>query len=307
MPKTNVTRRLAVAAGLLASAIWGSMYVVSKVVLEVIPPFTLLTLRLLLGFTALLLWKFIRGDAHKLTSQQWQQLLGLGALGYGVSLGFQFLGTKLSTAANAAVTTAAFAAFVYIFAFFILKERIGNRKLSALLIASIGVFAVIDPGQAKIEPQLWLGNLYLIGAAITWALYSVLVRRLAQALPVLTITLIAFLGGSIVSAPLAIWELQAQIIGQTNQGIFAGVLYLGVVSTAIAMLLWNMAYQRLEAGVAGLTFFAQPIVGAGLGVLLLGERISGPFIIGAFLILLGIYLAAVDNQQGAHKKNVNKD
>jgi drug/metabolite transporter (DMT)-like permease len=73
------------------------------------------------------------------------------------------------------------------------------------------------------------------------------------------------------------------------------------------MLLWNMAYQRLEAGVAGLTFFAQPIVGAGLGVLLLGERISGPFIIGAFLILLGIYLAAGDNQQGAHKKNVNKD
>ena len=217
------------------------------------------------------------------------------------------MGTKLSTAANAAVTTAATPAFVYIFAFFILTERIGNRKLSALLIASIGVLAVIDPGQAKIEPQLWLGNLYLIGAAITWALYSVLVRRLAQALPVLTITLIAFLGGSIVSIPLAIWELHTQIIGQTNQGIFAGVLYLGVVSTAIAMLLWNMAYQRLEAGVAGLTFFAQPIVGAGLGVLLLGERISGPFIIGAFLILLGIYLAAVDNQQGAHKKNVNKD
>ena len=85
-------------------------------------------------------------------------------------------------------------------------------------------------------------------------------------------------------------------------GIIVGVLYLGVVSTAIAALLWNVAYQRLEAGVAALTFFAQPIVGAGLGILLLGEKISGIFIIGAFLILLGIYLAAGDERQTDRKK-----
>ena len=57
MPKANFTHRSAVVAGLLASAIWGSMYVVSKVVLEVIPPFTLLSLRLLLGFLFLFGWK----------------------------------------------------------------------------------------------------------------------------------------------------------------------------------------------------------------------------------------------------------
>ena len=269
MPKGNFTHRSAVVAGLLASAIWGSMYVVSKVVLEIVPPFTLLSLRLLLGFVALFGWKYLRSTPIKLSWQQWQQLLVLGVLGYGISLGFQFMGTKLSTAANAAVVTAATPTFVYVFAFFILKERIGLQKLSALLIASIGVLAVIDPSQAKIAPQLLLGNLFLIGAAITWALYSVLVRRLTQALPVLTVTLIAFLGGSIIPIPLSIWEMQTQSIALPGPGIIVGVLYLGVVSTAIAALLWNLAYQRLEAGVAALTFFAQPIVGAGLGILLL--------------------------------------
>ena len=71
-----------------------------------------------------------------------------------------------------------------------------------------------------------------------------------------------------------------------------GILYLGVISTGLAMYLWNLAFARLEAGVASLTFFAQPVVGAGLGALLLGEQLNMMFLLGGGLIGVGLILAA---------------
>lgn len=280
-----------IAFGLLAAAIWGGMYVVSKVVLEVVPPFTLLAMRLLLGAASLAAWLLWRRTTLRFERRLWVQLLGVGVLGYGVSLGFQFTGTKLSTAANGAVITAATPAFVYLFALLFLRERVSRRRLTALLLSTIGVLLVVNPAQAQLNSRLWIGNLLLVGAAITWALYSVLTRKVTQQTDVLVFTFIAFLGGLIPVLPAAALELQSQTLGTISPGIFLGIVYLGVVSTAIAAYLWNKAFELLEAGVASLTFFAQPLVGAGLGALLLGEKLTVLFVAGAFLILLCLWLA----------------
>src|SRR5215213_3345520 len=101
--------------GLGAASIWGGMYVVSKVVLEIIPPFTLVSIRLLLGGVTLAIVLLIRGFPIISRKQLWQ-VLGVGFVGYGVSLSLQFLGTKLSTAANGSLVTSATPAFVLVFA-----------------------------------------------------------------------------------------------------------------------------------------------------------------------------------------------
>jgi drug/metabolite transporter (DMT)-like permease len=286
--------RTGLLAGLIAAAIWGGMYVVSKVVLEVIPPFSLLTLRLLLGAFALGVWLAWCRGLPSLSPTDWLRLLGLGALGNGLSLGFQFLGTKLSTAANGAVVTAATPAFVYLFAAPLLGERIGARRWLALALSTLGVLAVIDPRRAALVPELWRGNLILVAAALTWALYSVLVRRATRQVPALPFTFVALLGGLLVSMPVSAWELARIPLGMPDLGVVAGILYLGLVSTALAFFLWNLAFERLEAGIASLTFFAQPLVGAGLGAALLGETLTPLFLVGGLLIVFGIYLAAVE-------------
>ncbi len=116
-------------AGLSAASIWGGMYVVSKVVLEVIPPFALVTLRLVLGIATLWLIISLRGGL-KVTAHQFWQVFGVGLIGYGISLGFQFIGTKLSTAANGSLVTSATPAFVLLFAFLLLKEPVTPAGLS---------------------------------------------------------------------------------------------------------------------------------------------------------------------------------
>jgi drug/metabolite transporter (DMT)-like permease len=157
-------------AGLGAASIWGGMYVVSKVVLNVIPPFTLVTLRLLLGI--FVLWLIIaRHGGTGFTRKQTFQAVGVGLVGYGISLGFQFVGTRLSTASNGALVTSATPAFVLLFAAWILGERITPLRLGALLISTVGVLVVIDPRTAQLTSNTFLGNLCLVAAALTWALY----------------------------------------------------------------------------------------------------------------------------------------
>lgn len=268
---------------------------VSKAVMAVIPPYLLLTLRLLLGILTLYLVLLASGGM-KVTRQQFWRIFWVGFVGYGISVGLQFVGTDLSTASNGSLVTSATPAFVLIFAAILLGEKITGRRLVALLVASLGVLAVIDPRTAQLSSDLFLGNLALVGAALTWALYSVLVRKVTRNMDVLPVSLIAFAGGLPVSVPLGIWETGAQGIGAVTPGVIAGVLFIGVISTALAMYLWNSAFAILDAGVASLTFFAQPVVGTILGAIFLREAITPLFLIGGVLIGIGLVISSTEKQ-----------
>ena len=319
-------------SGLAAASIWGGMYVVSKAVMEVIPPFSLITLRLVLGILVLfgvLLFRHTRkpplsrspvspdaGDKQPgrspaspdagsgeyilgTTRAQFWQVFGVGFVGYGISIGFQFVGTKLSTAANGSLVTSATPAFVLLFAALMLGEKITPRRLLALTVASLGVLAVIyprssgvDPRTAQLSPYLFWGNLSLVAAALTWALYSVLVRKVTRDIDVLSVSLITFAGGLPVSLPLGAWEAATQGYGPIGWGVVAGVLFLGIISTALAMYLWNTAFATLDASAASLTFFAQPVVGTILGAFFLGDKITPLFILGGVLIGIGLLISS---------------
>jgi drug/metabolite transporter (DMT)-like permease len=285
------TRLGGILSGLTATSLWGGMFVVSKIVLEVIPPFLLVTLRLLLGIMVLWIVLKRRGGLHFTRRQSWQ-VTGVGLIGYGISLGFQFIGTKLSTASNGALVTSATPAFILLFAAWIMKEHITLRRFAALFLATLGVIAVINPQSTNLSSDLFVGNLCLVAAALTWALYSVLIRKVTQSLDVLPVTLVAFCGGLWVTVPASLIELHTTSIGTITLSVMLGVLYLGILSTALAMYLWNHAFANLEAGTASLTFFAQPVVGSALGAIFLGEKLGGLFLIGGLLIGSGLWISA---------------
>jgi len=294
-------------AGLTAAAIWGGMYAVSKVVLEAIPPFALLSLRLILGFLALAAVAAFRGGP-RMKGSEFVGALAVGFVGYGVSLGFQFVGTKLSTASVASLVTSATPALVLPFAVLLLKEKITARRLISLAAATLGVLAIIEPWSvgpaigAGVQPLVGpvtvgpttVGNLCLIAAAATWALYSVLVRKVTASADILSTSAVMLLGGLPTSLVLGGFEIARTGLGTIDGGIIAGVLFLGVISTAGAMFLWNYAFAKLPAATASLTFFAQPVVGALLGWAFLGERITPLFLAGGILIGVGLVIAGKD-------------
>ena len=205
--------------------IWGGMYVVSKVVLEVIPPFSLLALRLIMGAMALGIVIYFRnkkaGTGLGVTKELFWASFLVGFVGYGISLGFQFVGTKLSTASNGSLVTSATPAFVLL-APFLLGEKSTPRRIIALVISTLGVLAVIDPRNAELSPSLFWGNMSLLAAALTWALYSVLVRKVSKSMDLLTSSTIMLLGGLPSSIALGIWEMSTQGLGEITWGFITG-------------------------------------------------------------------------------------
>src|SRR5574340_1683871 len=151
---------LGTVSGLAAASIWGAMYVVSKVILDIVPPFALITTRLVLGSLTLGLILLRRGSVSISRGDFWRGF-GVGILGYGISLGLQFIGTRLSTAANGSLVTSATPAFIVLIAFWLLREPIGRTRLVALILSTVGVIAVIDPRNVALDVTLFWGNLAL--------------------------------------------------------------------------------------------------------------------------------------------------
>ncbi len=308
-----------VLSGLAAASIWGGMYVVSDVVLQTVPPFTLLTIRLLLGMVSLgaMAWlvfesrpstttrPFDKLSARASAQGTWLLLAVTGFVGYGLSLGFQFWGTDLSTAANGALITSASPAFIALFAYWLLRERLTPARIVALIVATVGVVIVVfDPAGIRLGSDVLWGNVALFGAAVTWGLYSVLVKRATtQGIPTLTITVMAPAGGLLVAVPMMLWELTAggeqwgKIVGAMTPNLIGGILFLGIICTALAVYLWNKAFEILDATVASLLFFAQPIVGAVLSAWLLHEPLGLQFFIGGGLILVAVLIISLERQR----------
>ena len=95
------------------------------------------------------------------------------------------------------------------------------------------------------------------------------------------------------TAPYSIWWLktQADWIAISNPAVYLSVLYLGIVSTTLGFCAWNKGLLYMDASIAGIFMFFQPIVGTILGYLVLDEPITIYFWIGFALIVTGVLLS----------------
>jgi drug/metabolite transporter (DMT)-like permease len=304
-----MNRKLAGAlSALTATSIWGGMYVVSDAVLDVIPPATFVLIRYVVALPVL-------GAALAITHGRgiqrpdWSKLVLTAFVGFGVSLLAQFAGTKLSTAAAGALITSATPAFIVVFAWLILREVASGRQWMGLALATIGVLVVTllgnQPASVEAADPL-LGNIFLILAAVSWALYSVMVKIHTRTYSALAVTLAVTAFGVPIVAPVAAIELQTQTIGVITWPVIAGILYVGVGSTAIAFFLWNKSFELLDAASVSLFFFAQPVVGTALSAIFRGQVLGASFFVGGGLILIGALLGMLSPSTASRRLNVEK-
>lgn len=279
----------------LAASIWGGMYVVVKVVVSVIPPLELVWMRYLVAIIALVIIGFITRQKWRLEKRYLLLIIAIGIIGNAVSIVAQESGTMLSTAQMGAIITSSTPAFMVIFACFILKERLTLKKGISVLLATIGVFLIVGIGEVNMSSTL--GGIALFIAALTWALMSVLVKRLPSDYSQIVVTTYSILVALIVLTPFVLPRLhEIDLLKMTQPTIWGGLLYLGIISTACGFLLWNRGLQMLNASSGGIFFFFQPVVGTFLGWLLLGETIGVTFWIGSILILIGVLFVMIEKK-----------
>ncbi|MDQ0217910.1 drug/metabolite transporter (DMT)-like permease [Peribacillus cavernae] len=232
------------------------------------------------------------------TSYYWpgkKLIIAIGIIGNTISIVMQEIGTNLSSAQTGAIITSSTPAFMVIFARLLLKERLNFKKGISVGLATAGVFLIVGNGQIDVSNQL--GGISLLIAALTWALMSVLLKRVPSHYSPLVVTAYSILVAIITLTPFVVGHLDEMNISQLRHPtIWGGVLYLGIVSTACAFILWNRGLQLMNATSGGLLFFLQPLVGSLLGWLILGENIGGMFWIRSILILMGVLLVIQEKQ-----------
>lgn len=279
----------------LAASIWGGMFVVVKIVVPVIPPLELVWMRYLVAIVTLVAVGLITRQKWQIDKRYYSTIIAIGIIGNAISIVAQETGTMLSSAQMGAIVTSATPAFMVIFARLLLKERLTLKKGLAICLATIGVLLIVGVGHVDLSSEL--GGISLLIAALTWALMSVLVKRVPSDYSQIVVTTYSILVALIVLTPFVLPRLHAISISQlTHPAIWGGILYLGIISTAGGFLLWNRGLQMLNASSGGLFFFFQPVVGTLLGWLILGESIGITFWIGSVLILMGVLFVIIEEK-----------
>ncbi|OIJ10008.1 EamA family transporter [Anaerobacillus arseniciselenatis] len=289
----------------LAAAIWGGLYVISKFTFDTIPPMTLLFIRYAMASVVLWLICFYKGIPLYLKEKR-SLLIQVGFVGYFVSIAAQFVGTNLTSAHMGSLITTLSPLFLSLFAIFLLKEKMNKTQVVSMILATIGIFVIIGvPGAGGYGDQ-GLGIFILIIASITWGYYSVISRKASRYYSPLQITTVGIMLATIFSFPPIFVEInQWHFSDLFSMPIILSVLYVGIISTALALFSWNKGLQLTPAHQAGLFFFLQPVVGSFFGWLFLKEQLTATFFIGSLFIFIGVYLSM--NQKAPKVSFKNKE
>lgn len=275
---------------------WGSSYAVAKFALEVIPPSTLACMRFFIGgfFLAILPTREAKG---KLAVHDWKDLFVIGSIGLAISNALLNLGLQMTTSTKTAIAASLEPVFTIIFAALMLKEVLQRQTMLATVVSIAGATMLLfdNKSLAQLINELttsggFLGDILVVLSILTTALYSILMKPVAQRIGAIRATSVSFFIGAALLFPISLLELsQLWPIAFTRESILA-ILFLGVICNAVGYVIWNIILRHTEAGVMAVTLYAQPVGGVLVGWLWLGESLSVTGMLGTALIFAGIWL-----------------
>lgn len=278
-----------------ACFLWAISFVATKIALEVMPPLTVVSLRLLIASACFLpilamggRWKTV---AHRTTLLK---LFGLSLFGAGLHYGFQTVGLQTTNASNASVYVATGPITILLLAVAFLGEKLTVRKLVGIGIAIAGVLVVMGPetlGGFELKGNL-VGDLLVMLSIVMWGFFTVFGKKTTDEFGALTVTAAVTLIGAAWMAPVGWIEMQRTGFSLTEitTPAWAAVTYLGVGCNFLAVMLYFTALQHTESQKVGVYLYAIPPMTAVAAALVLGEPITLGLVIGTALVIAGVSL-----------------
>lgn len=277
---------LAVPALVLAMVLWGGTYVITRWALEGAGPFSILWLRLTIA--ALVLIPFAHRQGFRFRQVLDPRLVGFGITGMILHLGFEIVGLRFTSASSAALIIATAPAVTAAFSVAFLGERLTKPRWVGIAASIVGVVLVTGGMEEGGYPLGWLGNLFVFGGVLMWAVFTVQGKKVSLHLPPLVTTTAATISAALFSLPLAGAEVAISGAPALNVTSVAAIIYLGIFASAAAYGLWNHALRHVDASVAGPFINLVPVLGVAFA-LLLGETLTPVQLLGGLIVTGGIY------------------
>lgn len=227
----------------------------------------------------------------------WPRILLLAGLGMGVAVAPQYIGARHTGAANVAIIFAACPALVTMIETLVWKAPLSKAQAGGMFLAIVGVLVVLSKGDVTALGQLQFGSgdLWVVGAAIGWALYTVFNKRLP--LPPLpsTVKLSAMiLGGALVLAPFAALEAARGSVADFGDGrVYVALAFLAVVPSLGAYFCFDRLVALAGPARASMTLYLIPLYATLAAWPLLKEAPHLYHVAGFGVILAGVLLAGM--------------
>jgi drug/metabolite transporter (DMT)-like permease len=186
-------------------------------------------------------------------------------------------------------------AAVAIAAVIALKERLSRRRITGIALSVVGVLVVVATGaRSASAPRPLLAAVAMLVVVAGWAVYTVVAKRVTSPDQVAVMTWVMG-GGALILLPFASWELSRTGWPAVSTRGWIGIIFLGVVASGIAYLVYNWTLRHLEASVVGVLSNLDPIVGVLSAVIFLGEVLGPIQIVGGAAALAGMFLASFES------------
>ncbi len=270
-----------------------SNLVVARGGVEYVPPISLAFWRWTLVFLILLIFNFyVLKNKIEIIKKEYLKLFFLGSMGCGVCGAFPFLAGKTTTIVNMGIIYTSSPIFIILISSLFFKEKINFLKILGLVSCLIGVFVIIIKGDISflINLKFTLGDLWMLGAAIGWALYSIYLFYWKSELSVFPrFTIIAFFG-AISLLPFYILEEIFILDTNFNNDFLLWVTFAAISPGIIAFSLYTLTQKYLGASTTGFTLYLFTVYGAFYGIFLFQEKLELYHYIGTCLVFIGIFL-----------------
>lgn len=286
---------LANIAVLMTILFWGISTSSNKIAIREVPPSTLALIRFIIACSILyILNKKINPDV-KVDKEDVPRMMLCGLVGVTIYFNFENYGVSLINAANATILLASIPLFTVLLDWIVFKKPIGLQKSIGIFLSIIGVICVIGNSLTiNASYKEIIGTLLMIGAALSWATYSIISKKIDGKYPTIVLSCYQNLYGALFLIPFSLVEYKKwQPISLYT---WSHILYLALICSALCYFLYLFALKNLGATSTNIYINLMPFVGIIAAYFMLGERLYPLQILGGGIIVLGVCIVNLEKQ-----------
>jgi drug/metabolite transporter (DMT)-like permease len=278
----------------LTAVFWGGTFIAGRVLAQEVQPYSGSFLRFLVASVCMipLVWHF-EGRLQPLRKKQILAVFFSGLTGVFLYNVFFLTGMQTVQAGRASVIVASNPVLIALFAALLFRgERLTLLKIIGVMLSVSGAVYVISRGNPMeiFAGTLGRGELFIFGCVLSWVSYSLIGKVVMKdILPVSAVTYACLIGAATLLPP-ALFEGMAGNLGSYSMPAWLSIVYLGFFGTCLGFIWYYEGIREIGPSKAGVFINFVPISAVIMSFFLLGETIDASLLIGAALVLSGIYL-----------------
>jgi drug/metabolite transporter (DMT)-like permease len=285
---------------LAANIIYGLNYSIAKAVMpDHIKPFALLSVRSI-GATVLFWVTSLFVPKEPVNKKDLLFLFGCSFFGVVINQSLFLLGLNLTTPVNSSIILSTNPIFAFAFAALILKEKITFLKGTGLAIGLSGVMLLIlQNGAPDIASSTFLGDMFSLINTISWAFYTVIIKRMLEKYHPVTVMKWTFLFGMLTNVPAGYREWSKMDWSAIPLTAWLQIGFVIVGATYLGYLFLTFGLRRLSPTIVSTYTYTQPIIAAYLATLMGQDHIDLIMISSALLIFAGVFVVSFQKKNKA--------